>query len=116
MDGGAWGLCGCPLPEEIPAPCLAVEHLQGLGSSPHISILLLQKGGHPLTRGWRHNLSPPFHTLCSLKPLSAPDPLDSEEVFKGLKEKKEKLEEVSGSLVTAELPHGCPPKVGGTGA
>lgn len=33
-------------------------------------------------------------------------------MLKELKEKKDRLEEVSGSLVMAQLPQGCPPKVG----
>lgn len=40
---GPGGSGAAHLPEEILAPCL--KHLQGLASSPHIFIHLLQKGG-----------------------------------------------------------------------
>lgn len=65
---------------------------------------------------WSSQLQPPGGGAAPFPPCAhcslfiPPVPLDPERVLEELKEKEDKLEQVSRSLGTAQLPRGCPPR------
>lgn len=107
-DSGDWGLQGCPSasrrgPGSLPGCGGTCKGWFHACTSPSTSS---RKGVTPWTAEVVAQRVPPMpHVHCSL--FLPPVPLDPEKVLEELK-KKDRLEEVSSTLGTAQLPHGCP--------